>query len=599
VKKSNQLKELRKFNNSLQKVSWGNYQSFLRILLSSIELDEARHALSLLEKNAWSDLVEFADYLASTEYQTPAKHRLCNQVAAVIRKYPFPDGLLPYDPERKALDTFLACEHRCKRVNQRFTAFRKVRSPDEMALSYARSFIAHVLGDFNISDVFDNCSFGAGASLGIHGNATNSAQKILSKSWSVTPGAYYYSRAALKKDFYIFELLTGRKDAPFFSLDPEEFNRSFGEKARIVDYNNIAFVPKTVKVHRTIAVEPLLNGYLQKGVDVLMRKKLKRVGINLEDQEPNKEFARKGSLTYKASDAYCTIDLSSASDSVSIELCRNLLPPEWFEFLNAIRSHNYRLNGRVIPYHKFVTMGNGFCFPLETLIFASLCAASSTICRSKQDFLVYGDDLVVRKTVFPTLIKLLSLCGFKVNRDKTFFEGPFRESCGSDWFEGEDVRPIILDYRFDSLESIFKFCNMARSKDHCKMIFYESLEFLETLIPPILKFVRPYKGNADSCLEVPWDTFMASPYSRYHRKLQCWGWVELLTTPTPDERVKRFAGYHVALMRGAVTGVTSLTPFAERYSSRTKLCRRSYAGGYCIELPGSYFWDSMYYFLGR
>ncbi len=543
-------------------------------------------------------LVDYADYLASTEFLTPAEHRLCNQVAAVIRKYPFPQGLLKNDPKEKALLTFLACEHRCKRVNQRFVAYRKVRNPYEDALSRARSYIQYVLGDFDISDVWDSCGFGAGASLGIHGNATNSARKILSKEWSVTPGAYYYAQAALKSDIHIFELLTGREGTGFFSLDPEAFNQAFKSRASIVDYNKIAFVPKTVKVHRTIAVEPLLNGYLQKGVDVIMRKKLKRVGVNLEDQDPNKEWARKGSLHWRDDDAYCTIDLSSASDSISTELCRSLLPPDWFNFLNSIRSTGYKLNGNVKHYHKFVTMGNGFCFPLETLIFASLCAASSSITSRPQDFLVYGDDIVVRKTVYPTVLKLLSVCGFRVNRDKTFSQGPFRESCGADWFEGEDVRPIILDYAFDSVQNIFKFCNMSRTKPHISMMLAEALEFLESLIPPSLKFVRPYKGNADSALEVPWDVFMASPFSRYSKNLCAWSWVELLTTPEPDVLVKRFAGYNVALIRGALTGVQSQTPFAERYKSRTKLCRRSYAGGYCIELPGSYFWSSYFVFLG-
>jgi hypothetical protein len=472
----------------------------------------------------------------------------------------------------------MACEHKCKRVNARFRAYRKVRSPNEALLERARSWIAYVLGDFDLSDVQSDAAFGAGASLGIHGNATNSARKLLSKEWTVSSGAYSYARAALKKDIHVFEFLTKAHDRAFFSLDSELFNKSFDERAKIADYNNISFVPKTVKVHRTIAVEPLLNGYLQKGVDSFMRKRLKRVGIDLQDQGINQRMARKGSLQFREPDALSTIDLSSASDSISIELCRYLLPPDWFYYLNSIRSHSFRLGGKCHTYQKFVSMGNGFCFPLETLIFASLCKAVGTSSTAAPSFSVYGDDIIVPATLFDPLIELLTICGFKVNSKKTFSKGPFRESCGTDWFEGEDVRPIILDYRFDSLESIFKFCNMARSKDHQKMIFFEALEFLESLVPPILLFVRPYTGNADSCLEVPWDVFMASPYSRWNKKLFCWRWVELLTSATPDVRVQRFAGYNVALMRGALTGVSSSIPFAERYTSRTKLCQRSYDG---------------------
>lgn len=586
--KSKELRELRRLDDSLMERSWLTYQEFLGSMLGNIDTDIGRECLAAFHQRDWAALVDIADRLASTEFRTPAEHRLYGQVAAVIRKYPFPDGLLPYDPEGKALESFLAAEHLCRRVNQRFSAYRKVRCPISRELAVARSYISHVLGELNLSEVWESCNFGAGASLGIHGNATNAARKLLSKRWTVTPGAYYYARAALKKDLCVFELLTKRENTPFFSLDPDFFNEEYGRRACVVDNNKIAFVPKTVKVHRTIAVEPLLNGYLQKGVDVVLRKRLLRVGIDLRDQEQNKIWARKGSKDHLLPEAYATIDLSSASDSISIELCRELLPPDWFDFLNSIRSGCYELNGKVLPYHKFTTMGNGFCFPLETLIFASLCVASSAMCHRAPEFLVYGDDIIVRKPIFSTLVHLLGRCGFKVNPKKTFSSGPFRESCGADWFEGEDVRPIILDYRFDSLESIFKFCNMARSKDSIAAILGESLNVLEQLIPSTLKFVRPYKGNADSCLEVPWDVFMASPFARYSQKLQCWSWVELMTTSMPDVSVKRFAGYDVALMRGALTGVSSSTPYSLRFTSRTKICRRSYAGGYSILGPGSF-----------
>ncbi len=581
------LVELSKFNDIAKGVSWRNYQGFLATLLSSIDSPQASSYSELVKQGRWTELVEKADGDVCTEYSTPAQHRLNHQIASVIRKYPFPEGLIKVDPEAKALEKFLASEHLCKRVNQRFACYRKVRSPHELALNTARTWIQYVLGDLKLSDIWSGCDFGAGASLGIHGHATNSARKLLSKSWSVTPGAYYYAMAALKEDDHIMELLSEHTESGYYSIDPCAFNKAFGEKARIVTNNKIAFVPKTVMVHRTIAVEPLLNGFIQKGVDSFMRKRLKRVGINLSDQTVNQRLAREGSLNHKSSEAWATIDLSSASDCISIELCRFLLPPDWFDFLNSVRSHDYELKGKVFPYHKFVSMGNGFCFPLETLIFASLCHAACKLTSSEPDFQVYGDDILIRKRVFPTLLQLLGVCGFKVNPKKTFFNGPFRESCGADWFEGEDVRPIMLDYTFDSLENILKFCNICRSKDTWECIFSESLHFLESLIPPNLKLVRPYKGEPDSALEVPWDVFMASPFSRWNRKLQCWDWVEVIHTAVRDNPVRSVAGYHIALMRGALTGVKSSCPFTERFTSRTKLRRRSYGGGWSLYLPGS------------
>jgi hypothetical protein len=194
------------------------------------------------------------------------------------------------------------------------------------------------------------------------------------------------------------------------------------------------------------------------------------------------------------------------------------------------------------------------------------------------DFSVYGDDIIVRSAVAPRVLKYLQVCGFTANRKKTFLSGPFRESCGTDWFEGEDVRPINLDYAFESIENIFKFCNLCRSKGSWEGIFYQSLEFLKSLIPKELLFTRPFKGNVDSALEVPLDDFMASPFSAWDRNIQSWTWVEILKTPVPDIRARRLQGYTVALMVGALTGSMSSLPFAERYTSRTKIRRTGYSG---------------------
>lgn len=580
------LVQLRRCNTKLKETAWENYLNFLRLLFRSSSHPSAGVLAALVERKDFDGLLREADRLASAEYGTSAEHRLCNQFAAVIRKYPFPKGLLSSDPEGAATEKFLHSEHRCKRVNQRFAAYLKVRSPHEKALNQARTWIQYVLGDLDLSDVWSSCDFGPGASMGVHGNATNSARKLLSSKWSVTPGAFYYAYAALIQDDHIRELVTRTTPhVPYYPYDNSVFLERLKERVRLIDYNKVVFVPKTARVHRTIAVEPLLNGYIQKGIDVFMRKRLKRVGIDLTDQTLNQEMARKGSSCWYDPDPYVTIDLSSASDSISIGLCRYMLPPDWFDFLNSCRSSCYNLNGDLHRYHKFTTMGNGFCFPLETLLFASLCNTAYVESGTKPDFSVYGDDIIVRQSVANRVLQLLDICGFKANTDKTFLSGPFRESCGADWFSGEDVRPLSLDYAFDSLENIFKFCNLSRSKGAWECIFYEAREFLKSLIPRSLMFARPYKGNADTALEVPWDEFMASPYSRWDRNVQSWSWVELLNTAMADVSVKRVAGYDVALIRGALTGSTSPIPFALRRNTRTNTRRYAFAGCTSLLLP--------------
>jgi hypothetical protein len=411
-------------------------------------------------------------------------------------------------------------------------------------------------------------------------------RKMLAPEWTVTAGAYNLVRSVLKDDSHYFELLTKRPDSEFFSVDPTLFDLEYGRRTKLVDYNKITFVPKTASTERTIAVEPLLNGYLQLGIESQLRHCLKRVGIDIRDQTRNARLAREGSLA--SSDPYVTIDLSSASDSIATELCRYVLPPDWFYLLDQARSRNYMLNGKKFPFNKFVTMGNGFCFPLETLIFGSACHAVYKKHNQKPDFSVYGDDIICRQSVATDLISLLGILGFKTNLKKTHITGPFRESCGTDWYNGDDVRPITLDEAFDSVENIIKFVNLSRSKDVWRDIFYEANQFLVGLIPPEHRYMRPYKGTVYGALEVPLDEFMTSGYARFCKETQSWSWLEIVKQPCYDNTLRAVDGYEVALMRGAVMGLTarsgdnswgnSPSPFTDRRKTSTKVRRMAYCG---------------------
>lgn len=571
--KSKKLLQLRRLNSLLKKNETINFVHFLETVSRSIETDDSRRFLSFLQRKDFRGLIQFADSLSSTLSKTASEHRLRSQLSALVRKYPWPKDLIDFDPRQRALDTFLRSESKCRLVNRKFHLFDTLRSPHEDALCRARSWINYVLGDFSLDAVLSQCDFGPGASLGTHGNATNFARKILSKNWSVSTGASDYAYAAVCRDAQLAELLLGEDESPYYCLDAGLLRAKFELRRRITDYNKISFVPKTVKTERTIAVEPMLNGFLQKGVDCFMRLRLKRVGIDLQDQTVNQRLSEQGSREDALEDPYVTIDLSSASDSISIGLVRNLLHPEWYYFLNSIRSHSYELNGDLHRYHKFVTMGNGFCFPLETLIFASLCVTAYNEVGRKPDYSVYGDDIIVRRSVADRVLSLLGTCGFKANLDKTFLQGPFRESCGTDWFNGVDVRPVNLDYAFDSIENIFKFCNIVRSKDAWQGILGEGVEFLKTLIPPDFMFVRPFIGPPDTALEVPFDIFLSSPFSSWDRKTHSWSWIEVQKSPVRDFAVRGMQRYSIALLRGALTGSSSSKPFTVRRKTSTKLKR--------------------------
>lgn len=244
----------------------------------------------------------------------------------------------------------------------------------------------------------------------------------------------------------------------------ENFRIKAGFKQKIVKASRLSFVPKNDDISRVIATEPTLNMFFQLGLGSILEERLKAVfgihiaGDGFTQQDVNREMARIGSVN----GCFSTIDLSSASDSISIELLEACIPASqlaWFKF--------FRCEGVTLPtgkYRKlgmFSTMGNGFTFPLQTVIFACIVQAvymeqDRYFGRVPVDEMhrggwlpirgygVFGDDIIVETEASRRVLHLLDLLGFIPNSAKTFVEGPFRESCGTDWFNGRLVRPVSV-----------------------------------------------------------------------------------------------------------------------------------------------------------
>jgi hypothetical protein len=560
---------------------WLTYKVFLaRVCQDYQDLEIAREVRRLLSADDIGGLLDLADAITTQKYCSATEHFVAHQIAALIKKYPFPKGLNPHDPEQTARKKFLDSEDKCRQMNL------KLRNPPsglEGNLHSMRRFISSVIGEeVPFASIWESCDFGPGASIGTHGNATNFARKVLGH-WSVSPEAQLYAKASIKANWQLFEGLCPSSNG-LVCYDAEYVENRISEAFRLVAYNKIAFVPKTAKTHRSIAVEPLWNGYVQKGIDTVLRNRLRRIGLDLTDQSRNALFARKGSES-DTEESFVTIDLESASDSISIEICRQVLPHDWFYFLNRIRSKAYRHGSEITTYEKFCSMGNGFCFPLETLLFAAACNSVGAGTPG-HDFLVYGDDIIVRKKHAASLIALLNEIGFAVNSKKTFIEGPFRESCGSDWFNGEDVRPVVLDDAFDSLESFIKFLNAIRRSRRCFVFFEGVRDWIISLIPPRLRFVRPIEhGSSDSSYVVSQDEFLASVHARWSKDLQTWTWLELIHHAVKDVKTVWIGNELNVHMIAALRGSSSEAPFTVRRKTRTSIRRNpeitasSYASG--------------------
>jgi len=544
-----------------------------------------------LKLGDFPSLFAYADAMSQTVYETPDEHFRMHQLAALIRKYPLEPSLSGMNPEEKARGTFMTAEHRCKRVNQRILATRRVNRDRHWKLIFQmRGFIAFVLGDTPpLSSIYRASDFTGGAAIGVHGNATNFARKATSDVWTCTSRALSHSFGALMENFHLCELLLAQPGKSVVCLDSALLGQALRDRVKCVHYNKLAFVPKTAKTHRSIAVEPLLNSFVQNGIDKTIRVKLLKVGIDLRYQSPNQEMARLGSI--EAENPYCTIDLSSASDTIATELVSELLPPEWFDLLDQTRSHYYKDGATIRKYEKFVSMGNGFCFPLQTLIFAAVCHACSRNRGITNDFRVYGDDIIVRQEIAEEVVAKLRDLGFLPNPRKTFLKGVFRESCGTDWHTGVNVRPIFIDKPLDSWGRIYGLHNQSlRRETYVREYWRPIRDLLFKLVPRIVRLVSyhdPREGEDDSMGLNPWETkdvidgafwvpidvFMCGKYVAWNAHIQNWSYAILRSAPAVDPAFipSRSESNSLIYLIGALRGSDSTSPFTLRYSAQTKI----------------------------
>jgi hypothetical protein len=264
------------------------------------------------------------------------------------------------------------------------------------------------------------------------------------------------------------------------------------------------FVPKSAKTDRTINVEPMLNSMVQLGIGEHIASRLAKEGVNIRDQTLNQRLAKEGSLNGRLA----TLDLSSASDTIASGLVESLFPLDWWLFLRSVRTGVATTPDGVARLQKFSSMGNGFTFPLETLLFYSLAYACCNP-SDHHEINAYGDDIIVPTYAVPLLQRVLLSCGFLVNRKKSYSEGPFRESCGKDYYSGIDIRPCYIK---DSLsgESCFVLHNFYVRTGQPEL----AQVVLET-IDPSLRLFGP-DGYGDGHL-------LGDYYAKPHNRELGWG----------------------------------------------------------------------------
>lgn len=330
--------------------------------------------------------------------------------------------------EDTAWDKFLASE---RLIEAHYHTYPKIsRAPKDARTSAillrAQCIIADILGEFDSDEFVRSAEYSGGSST--QRNRTESSTKNKYADYShCTPDAARVFKA-------ISQMM---RLPPPGDLVPGSYGFC---------------VPKNDTTERLCFKEPQGNMFLQKGLGKMIRSRLRRVGINLNDQRIN-------GLGCNNLDK-ATVDFSDASNRISFHVVCDLLAgasPVWLDMLCATRSHFVRL--RDGTWHRlwmFSGMGNGFTFELESLLFYAVTRAVAIERGTSQHVLVYGDDVVCCRQTYYYARSVYAHLGWRVNTDKSHACGQFRESCGYHYYRGQLITPTyIKDQSFQKLGDVF------------------------------------------------------------------------------------------------------------------------------------------------
>lgn len=404
----------------------------------------------MVKAGEWDQLVQLKTDPGN--YSNPERYWMDASVTSFFKKTE--DLPTSFDRDSVAVSNFWKSEHACLRTNLRFAPFLENCLSDREEegvfrfFSEVRKEVGRLLG---VAPLIDDLAgkFGPGATYGDPSRLSTIPDKMSSRP-TLTPKAY--------------PLLV-----PWTLTAWARALQTLGQSLEVVNGNRFVTVPKDCQKSRGIAIEPSINVFYQLALGSAMKKRLLRWGIDLSGSSCSVELLKKPSYILKKvrdrrpdgqtihkrvaceasiSGQFATIDLSNASDTVAKDLVKFLVPSDWYKLLDSLRSPTTLIGGKTVWLEKFSSMGNGFTFELETAIFACIsrvaCQKSGFQVVPGKDLFTYGDDIIIPTECARNVIAALRWAGFSVNSEKSFVEGPFRESCGGDYFGGVDVRPFFL-----------------------------------------------------------------------------------------------------------------------------------------------------------
>lgn len=320
----------------------------------------------------------------------------------------------------------------------------------------------------------------------------------------------------------------------------------------------MSLVPKTLKTPRIIAISACEMQYLQQAIKDYLVKVLEHSHytsghINFRDQTVNQRLAMSASRDADLA----TLDLSEASDRVLLSLvrrtfkaCDSLLQALEITREDAVKlpyliKINENVAVRRLRLRKFAGMGSAVCFPVEAMVFFTIIVTAILESKSLRPTLrniydvsrnvyVYGDDLVVPVDQAPAVCSWLERLHCRVNRDKSFMTGNFRESCGLDAYDGHIVTPTYVravwptDCRNSrEIQSLVATGNQLYSRG-----FIRSAVYIRDRIEQVTGPLPCCEDETFPGLSWSWRNGLESLRVRYNRKIQCKEILTLVSEPS-------------------------------------------------------------------
>lgn len=212
----------------------------------------------------------------------------------------------------------------------------------------------------------------------------------------------------------------------------------------------VAAVPKSFKTPRIIAKEPVWRNFFTSGLRKVIIDGLKHLRpdvwyyFDIENQDYNRDLAFESSIDER----YATVDIKSASDSISAALGCTIF--KLFAKIPWLRAAYMKVGEEYYPCNIFLTSGHPMTFFCETLFYYAVAIVATKYSQlfydKRHKFLpprVFGDDVLIDWRAFDMFVSILLSLNIKVNVEKSFTQpSDYRESCGVEYLKGYPMHGV-------------------------------------------------------------------------------------------------------------------------------------------------------------